>query len=353
MKEKVLYGLDKKGKVKIWKIFAEGNQLFISHGALNGKLQTKQETVEPTNVGRANERNGTEQAEFEANSRYKKQIDKGYRPTTEELTELPLLPMLAQDFHEHGHKIEWPCFGSCKLDGLRCLMIREEDRIIFRSRGNKEYFVPHIDAELRAIMPVGAKWDGELYIHGLFLEEITSAVKKPNENTPNLEFYIFDVVTDEPYFQRSLQLKELAEVCDTTEHIRVVKDHLLHTQEQAKELHDHYKRQGYEGLMIRARFGLYESGKRSNALQKYKEFVDEEFEVVAVEEDRNGNGVLVLYCPVANATFGCTYGDFDERKRQLEHPSDYIGRDLTVEYQKRYKDSKLPQFPTGKCFREE
>ena len=53
MEQKILYGLDKNGRVKVWKIYTEGDQLFIEHGKLGGKMQVKQETVEPTNVGRA------------------------------------------------------------------------------------------------------------------------------------------------------------------------------------------------------------------------------------------------------------------------------------------------------------
>ena len=184
MSKKVLFGFDKNGGIKEWSVWTQGDQLFISHGKVDGKKQVKQETVAPTNVGRANFRDGPAQALFEAESRYKKQIDKGYRPTVEELNDLPLLPMLAQDFHDHGHHIEFPCYGSPKLDGLRCLAIRDGDSLILRSRGNKEYSVPHVEAQLRAIMPAQAIWDGELYIHGLYLQEITSAAKKANENNP-------------------------------------------------------------------------------------------------------------------------------------------------------------------------
>ena len=94
MEIKTLYGLDKKDSFKVWSIRTEGDELIIVHGKEGGKMQTKREIVKGKNIGRANETTPAEQAELEAMSRWRKQIDKGYRETKEELTELPLLPTL-------------------------------------------------------------------------------------------------------------------------------------------------------------------------------------------------------------------------------------------------------------------
>lgn len=354
MNKEPLFGLDKGGGHKIWLIWTEGDQLYIQHGKVGGKLQTKQETVEPTNIGRANYRDGAAQAEFEAESRYKKQIDKGYRPTIEELKDLPTMPMLALDYKEAGHRIKFPAYGSKKLDGVRCLSIKENGKVVLRSRGGKEYYVKHVVEQLEQVQPDGTKWDGELYIHGEELEDIQSAAKKLNALTSRIKFCIFDVVTDDTYLGRLAVLGSFVRTCvKNTSHLEVVDNEFLATPEDVKHWHDVYVRDGYEGVMVRNFQGLYESGKRSGDLQKYKEFIDEEFEVTGVEEDRNGNAVLVLWDPTANSSFTCGYGDFDERKRQLANPENYIGRWLTVKYFKRFKKTLLPQFPTGVCFREE
>ena len=44
--------------------------------------------------------------------------------------------------------------------------------------------------------------------------------------------------------------------------------------------------------------------------------------------------------------------DYTTMHQFFEHPEDYVGKWLTVSYQKRYKDSKLPQFPVGKAIRD-
>lgn len=350
METKLLYGLDKSGGFKVWSIWTEGAMLYIEHGKENGKMQTKCENVEGKNIGRANETSPTEQAELEAMSRWRKQIDKGYRETKEELEELPLLPMLAQDYLKQGHRIKYPCFGSPKLDGVRCLAIRHEDRVELKSRGGKEYLVPHIQDQLFPIMKVGDVWDGELYIHGKYLEEVVSAVKKWNENTPDIEFIIFDMVKDESYEHRLISMQALRRYtlsCVEAPSIDVIEFCEIQDERHMKEKHKEYIARGYEGIILRNHGGVYESGKRSADLQKYKEFFDEEFQIVDVTEDRNGNGVLVVWDHVAGTHFDVCYGDFEERKCQLHNPEEYKGKALTVKYQTRYKDSKLPQFPTG------
>lgn len=355
METKLLYGLDKGGKYKVWSIWTEGHELYIMHGAENGKMQAKCENVWGKNIGRSNETTPAEQAELEAMSRWRKQVDKGYRETKEELEELPLLPMLALDYLKQGHRIQYPCFGSPKLDGVRCLAIRHADRVELKSRGGKEYVVPHIQDQLMLCMEVGQVFDGELYIHGKYLEEIVSAVKKINDNTIDLEYIIFDIVKDETYEHRLISMQALRRYklsCLGCPSIDVISFCEIQDEEHMKQKHKEYVAAGYEGIMLRSYGGKYESGKRSADLQKYKTFFDEEFEIVGIKEDRNGNAVFELYDHVADKSFDCCYGDFEQRKQQLNNPEYYIGKFLTVKFQTRYRDSLLPQFPCGVRIRE-
>ena len=355
METKTLYGLDKKGGFKVWKIWTNDNLLHIEHGKEEGKQQLKVEEVEGKNIGRSNETTPAEQAELEAMSRWRKQVDKGYRETKEELEELPLLPMLALDYLKQGHRIQYPCYGSPKLDGVRCLAIRHADRVELKSRGGKEYVVPHIQDQLMLCMEVGQVFDGELYIHGKYLEEIVSAVKKTNDNTIDLEYIIFDIVKDETYEHRLISMQALRRYklsCLEYPSIDVISFCEIQDEEHMKQKHREYVGAGYEGIMLRNYDGMYESGKRSADLQKYKEFFEEEFRIVDVAEDRNDNGVLVVWDALAGTHFDCCYGDFDQRKHQLNNPEQYVGKALTVKYQTRYKDSRLPQFPTGVRIRE-
>lgn len=351
MNKITLFGLNKNSGLKVWSIWTEGENLNIEHGQLNGKLQLKSEVVAGKNIGRSNETTPAQQAELEAKSRMNKQIDKGYRENPEDLKELDLLPMLANDYLKQGHRIKYPCWVSDKLDGVRCLAIRSEEGVTLKSRGGKLYDVKHIQDQLKLSMRVGEIWDGELYIHGKYLEEIVSATKKPNDMTPDLWFVVFDVVNEQPFEKR---LQDIVAIHGRTMSHQVdsIVYSLVSSEEEMKSAHKGCVARGYEGIMLRNSSGLYESGKRSADLQKFKEFLDEEFEIVAVGEDKNGNAVLCVFDPTAGETFTVCYGDFEERKNQLENWKTYIGKKLTVKYQTRYKDSKLPQFPTGVVIRD-
>lgn len=355
METKLLYGLDKSGKYKVWSIWTEGPELYITHGAENGKMQAKYEIVHGKNIGRSNETSPEQQAELEAESRYKKQLDKGYRPTKGELVELPLLPMLAADYLKQGHRIEYPCFGSPKMDGVRCLAIRHEDHVELKSRGGKEYCVPHIQAQLLTIMRVGDIWDGELYIHGKFLEEIVSAVKKWNDNTPDVEFIIFDMVKDESYEHRLISMQALRRYtlsCIEAPSIDVLEFCELQDDAHMKQKHKEYVGRGYEGCMLRNFDGKYESGKRSADLQKYKEFSDAEFQIVDVIADKDGGAIFVVQNLFAPNQFNVVGGSHEQRKQWLTEKESLLGKWITVKYQTLYKDTKIPQFPTLVSFRE-
>ncbi len=355
MDKKTLYGKTKAEKIKVWSIWTEDNSLFIEHGSLGGKQQLKQEKISGKNIGRSNETSAAEQAELEAMSRWRKQFDKGYREEVCQLDDLEISVMLAQDYLKQGHRIKYPCYGSKKLDGVRCLAICHADGVELKSRGGKKYNVPHIQDQLFSIMSEGDIFDGEIYLHLKYLEEITSAVKKANADTPNLNFVIFDIV-DDGIFDERLNLlnmwKHRLEQMESVSNIQVLGYFDIADENAMKEFHQEFVAQSYEGIMLRNKTGLYESGKRSADLQKYKTFFDEEFEIIAINADRNGNAVFSLMDHVSGLTFECCYGDFEQRKFQLANPENFIGKMLTVKYQTRYKDSRLPQFPCGITIRD-
>ena len=354
MNKITLFGLNKNSGLKVWSIWTEDENLYIEHGQHNGKLQLKSEVVAGKNIGRSNETTATQQAGLEAKSRMNKQIDKGYRENPDDLKELDLLPMLASDYLKQGHRIKYPCYSSAKLDGVRCLAICTEEGAILKSRSGKLYDVKHVISQLSSVMKVGDVWDGELYIHGKYLEEIVSAVKKPNAMTNEISFRIFDVVSEEVFEDRITHLKYIEDILYESKiySVDVLPYEYIKSEAEMKDWHKMYVAQGYEGIMLRNEQGLYESGKRSADLQKYKEFLDEEFEIVAVLEDKNHNAVFEVYDPTAKDHFTVTYGAFEQRKHQLMYPNQYIGKKLTVKFQTRYKDSKLPQFPTGLVIRD-
>lgn len=383
-----LYGLDKKGTFKVWTIEADHRQIdgevlasiTINHGKEGGKQTEKVDLIKEGKQGR----NAFEQAVSEAEGRIKKQLDKNYRHTKEELTSIPVLAMLAADYRKKGKDISYPCYGSVKYDGVRCLAKMKDGVITLESRTSQPYDLPHIVAELQAHMRDGDIWDGEIYLHGYALQDITSAVKRTdpqkevdkakkayvkNDTEENeaavieailvgelrdkLEFHIFDVVSDEVFEERLKVVDSLIGIEVVSQHIKVTEYFFIASEQDMKDIHHKAAvALGYEGIMLRNLKGEYESGKRSNDLQKFKTFLDSEFIILDVVPNKNDGSAFIVQNDLNDLTFSVTLGDMGFRAEALANKELYIGKLITVKYQARYKDTLLVQFPTGVAIRD-
>ena len=132
-----------------------------------------------------------------------------------------------------------------------------------------------------------------------------------------------------------------------------VKTDLCESEEKMKELHAQYVAEGYEGIMLRNKGGLYKNA-RSVDLQKYKEFFDDEYEVINYKEGEGQEAGCVLWvCKTAEGKiFNCRpRGTREDRAELYINGSNYIGKKLTVRFQE-LTDDKVPRFPVGIAFRD-
>ena len=74
----------------------------------------------------------------------------------------------------------------------------------------------------------------------------------------------------------------------------LTKNFEINDKAEVKPLHDQFVKEGYEGIMIRNKDGEYGINKRSKNLQKFKEFYDQEFQIVTADAK---NKVLVHFNP--------------------------------------------------------
>jgi len=393
---KVLYGKDKKDGIKVWTIEVKDAShddayLVINHGKEGGK-QTEKSEYFGTDSGKQG-RNAFEQAVSEAEGRIKKQVDKGYRESITELEVLPILPMLAGDYNKIGHRINYPCYVSDKLDGVRCMAEKKDGIVTLKSRTGQPYDVPHIVSQLSRIMFEDDIFDGELYLHGYALQDITSAVKRTDtqgeidkarrklekacggdkfekaqleymeavlihELRPQLQFIIFDaleaVEDKSPFQERVSQLAGInIQIGNySLSHIKTIVYSIVNDEGAMKRAHANAIARGYEGIMPRNLLGIYESGKRSADLQKYKTFLDSEFKIIDHELDSEGLIVFVCQNDVNNLFFSVILGTKQQKAIWALTPESEMGKMMTVKYQSRYKDTLLPQFPTGVAIRD-
>jgi ATP-dependent DNA ligase len=111
---------------------------------------------------------------------------------------------------------------------------------------------------------------------------------------------------------------------------------------------------GYEGIMLRNAAGVYRANYRSNDLQKYKEFMEEEYRIIDFKEGEGRDaGAVIWVCETAEGKeFSLRpRGSFEQRREWFNDGAKYIGKNLTVVYQELTEDGK-PRFPVGKCVRD-
>ena len=127
-----LFSRTSTGAVQTWFIETEGDKYRTVFGQKDGAIQTTNWTVcYPTNEGRANARNGEEQAVFEAKALWKKKKESGCFEDIKDIdTSLFTEPMLAKKYEDYNDSLQFPVYCQPKLDG--CL---HEDVLVQTEHG--------------------------------------------------------------------------------------------------------------------------------------------------------------------------------------------------------------------------
>ena len=289
-----LYQIDSKGKVRIWYITVRGDEYRTTSGLQEGKKVTSGWTkAEPTNVGKSNTRDGAAQAISETESEYTKKLEGKYYKTLEEAqtagTGMKFLqPMLANKYEDYVDRVVFgDAYAQPKLDGIRCTV---QKYAIFSRAGKPFVSCPHILEELKSFFDnyPDVPLDGELYNHNLKhdFDKITSLVKQPKpteeelaESKEKVQFHVYDVVMEGNFAERS---KFLRTNVVESQSIKPVETIAVVNQEMLDEYYAKWIADGYEGQMVRLN-KPYEN-KRSRSLLKRKEFMDDEFPLISLEE---------------------------------------------------------------------
>ena len=359
-----LYKLDSKDKVRVWYVEVDGDTYTAYSGIDGGTLTSKATKVKGKNIGRSNETTAEEQAVAEAHSKWRKKLERELYKLDLNDKALYQQCMLALDATKVGHRIKWDendYVAQPKLNGVRCTTVYVDDKVKLFSRKGKEYKVPHIQNQLLSLyrsMPKDKvnreliSFDGELYIHGVELGDITSAVSG-NENTLKLKMNLFDLAIPKYNFsQRYKLLKYFLSQYKEKKDIELVKIFPVKDMDELKILHDNYVDDGYEGAILRDINSEYLFGKRGTGLFKYKEFQDAEFKIVAVVPDKDEKGAILVYQTETGELFNSRSTGTDEyREHQLNNPDEYIGKMGTVRFSN-YLKSGVPEFGRGIAIRD-
>jgi DNA ligase-1 len=351
-----------------WEAWVEdsGNVIIQYAKQLQGKVVHKEYQAFAKNEGKANATTPYEQGVLEVASKANKKIDKGYVYTVEEATEAPSTnslglkkPMLATPLEKvKPEKIDWSsAYVQPKLDGHRALY---SDGVLY-SRQGKVLDLPHIVEAIEAAGIEDMHLDGELYIHGKSLQEMSKLIKKHRPESLYIEYHIYDQIGDAPFIDRIASLGTSVPQWPAITRLKAVPTHQVSSLDHLMEFHAYYRDRGYEGTMLRFGDDHYQDGKRSRTLLKMKEFQDEEFEIVGVNEgkpyvtEQGTFRVPVYVCQVGNdpeKTFTVTApGTMYEKDEHWTHRQEAIGHFLTVKFHY-YSEAGIPQLPVALRFYE-
>lgn len=377
-----LYDKDAHGKLRTWSLrvekYDEFSEIVIIYG-YKRLIEQRRRLNLGKNLNKINCTTHYTQAIMEAQSKWTKKVNEGYSTTNKiinEQTEIVnneskkeivnekikiIYPMLAQDFNKHKNKLIFPAYIQPKLDGYRCIFNSKDKSC--NSRQGKEFSIikqTELYKELTSIKE-DIVLDGELYIHGGLFEDLGILRKKKLEQKDleylaKIEYHVYDIIVDNMNFNdRFLKLKTLINI-NKFKLIKLVETSEINSEDIIKEYHSNFIKNNYEGSILRNKFGFYKCKIRSMNLLKYKDFQDDEFEIIdfTYEKDtsKENNNLIVWVCKTKNGDeFNVRPGGTKIERQELYKNciSDfkYKGKKLYVKYFE-LTDRGIPRFPTTK-----
>ena len=329
----------------------------------------------------------------------------------------PFLPMLAQTFDPAtadlaaGTKkkkvIKFPCYVQPKLDGLRCVSYAtrtaNDASIVLQSRTGAFFTgLPHIAAALRPYLSQhpSVVIDGELYTDQMPFEELAGLIKKKKitesdvARLKKVKYHVYDIYDhaqhDMPYSERMGVLAAAVRRCgcvandafhssgtpvagaassgrmlrsaatttvvateDAAAVVVLVRTEKVAVLSEFRQLFAEFVEAGYEGIMLRNAAGVYRANFRSNDLQKYKEFLEDEYRIIDFTQvEGRDAGAVIWMCETADGNEFSVRprGSIQQRRDWFNDGASYIGKNLTVVYQELTEEGK-PRFPVGKAVR--
>ena len=362
----VLYKRTAKGEVQTWHIRVEpetdGTAVIVKkYGLEKGKQQeTRDHIKEGKNLGKKNETTAAQQAVAEAEAEWTKHRERKHYGLTVEESDIKILaaPMLAHVYEDHANKINWQdtdyIHVQPKFDGHRCTVICDDAmniKLISR-QGTEITTCDHLKEQLYPLMDAGTMLDGELYIHGLPLNKISSLIRRQQPGSADLCYMLYDKHDEKLSFKdRFLYLEDQADTLDLP-HVHLSRTQPVDSEEAAMEFQSICLDHGYEGTMLRHGRAGYRPGKRSANLLKMKSFFDGEFTIVGCREGRGTfTGMAIFECTTADGNkFDVTApGTHEEKQEFWQNHSEYLGKRLVVKYQKFTEtDAPVPFLPVAK-----
>lgn len=245
-------------------------------------------------------------------------------------------------------EVKYPIAVQPKLDGLRCIAIKEFGKVTMYTRnGTILETAPKIKAYLESFEPFkSGVLDGELMAEDWNESASIVMSKKNSKDDSKLKFHVFDFVALEEWknlngvlsqaLRRDVLLKIFAN-CDQL--ISVVDEYYVENESQLREAYANCLSFGYEGVMLKSRDDSY-IFKRSLSILKLKPVSTWEGTVVGTYDGRLGGkregvfgGFEVLLSNGIVTRVGSGFSDKLKAEVQLAGPESFIGKIVELEGQ--------------------
>jgi ATP-dependent DNA ligase len=259
-----------------------------------------------------------------------------------------------------------------KLDGIRAIIrlekVDDDYYCVMTSRQGKQFlFLKHLRESIKNLLYPKYKdiiLDAELYFHNskniktkerfnIIQKSCRTVSSSPFKDEELLQVYIFDIIDETKNQEERFQLLEKILKNNIDTNINRVQTFIVNDNEELETRNREFKGDNFEGTVVRAKDLMYESDKRSLRMRKYKEFQDEEYEIIGhFKKTGVADEQFVWICKnEKNKEFKVKpRGTKDQRLEWYKDRDEYIGQQLTVKFQELTKDG-VPRFPVGIAIR--
>lgn len=363
--EKTLYK-NHSGKIGYWIVQAVGGErpgIKIVHAkSLDGSAVEHFAATKAKNIGKKNETTPEQQAVSEMESKWEKQLKKGYVETQEAANDpvtnslgkkKPMLAVVIDKIDEDD--VDWDnAFAQPKFDGNRGL----REGFMYSRSGNQFVNLDHLNDPIVGTPLAELHLDGEIYTHGVPLPKITGFIKKLQPGTQELAYHLYDIMDDAPFEDRFAKLKAAFDATPAHPLIILTPTIRVRSWAEVDAATKTFIKMGYEGGILRHGLDGYEDDTRSPSLVKVKPFVDTEFKVVGCtfgKPNKGPNGTELLNPVfhyevkpglVAKVTAPGTHLEKHEQGVNFES---YMDKFMTIKHMG-YSPKGVPVIATAKCW---
>lgn len=301
-----------------------------------------------------------------------------YLPKYNTTNEGFVLPQLAK-IYEFDRNESY--LAQAKINGVRCnISVIEKNTglfgslgLVFHSRKSLEYKCSYLElylidvigqTRLKQMYDNNIVLDGELYIPGVELNEILSAV----ENASNplnrlLQFWCYDLAIEDmvqsdrlsyihkefrnhliPNYNNVKSLKDFH--FNNKKRLVILNNYTTDSDDNIINFRNMFVESGFEGVILRNPNSFYQFGKRNTAMFKCKPIMDGYFKILDIVSEgakRPEFSKFILRNDINEEQFECMpIGSADIRKSYLTNKEQHIGKLAFVEYRTRSGVKEVP-----------